>query len=138
MRLWWIAVVLVVGVFLAHHSSNWLAAGSSFTPSAVFYMMQGLGSATLAALLLHYVLKEAPSYWRRISIVALGIWLIESLQLPLCRIAVADISKVPREQRTNLCDFVVGFPIGDVLMISEIVVLVVVLGMWAWNNGDDS
>jgi len=120
------AILLIVGVFLAHDGANWLAEGTRFTPAAVFYMLQGTWSALLSGCLLLILAAAVPSVWRSIAIAALSVSVVEGLMIPACRLAVWDIKAVPRG--TNLCDYATGLPIGSVALCLEVLAICWIVG----------
>lgn len=120
----WISLVLIVGVFIAHDTANWLAT-PQFSPGRVFYMLQGAWSALLSAVLMLFISMQRQSVWRDLALVALGISIIEGMEMPVCMLAV-DSAKVPRG--TNLCDYAAGFPIGYV--IESLYFMAVVRILW--------
>jgi hypothetical protein len=130
-----VAIGLVVGVFLAHHGANWLSDGSTFTPAAVFYMLQGVWEATLSALLLTVLAAAKASLWRDLALAALAISIIEGVQMPACRLAITDIKAVPRG--VSLCDHATNLPVNAVLLTLEVLALCWIIGAWV-RNGNGS
>lgn len=129
------AIILVVGVFLAHDGANWLSDGTRFSPAAMFYMLHGAWEAALSAGFLLILAIAKASIWRDLAIAALVISIIEGAQMVACRYAVTDINAVPRG--TNLCDFSTGLPIGAVSLTMEVLALAWIIGSWV-RNGNGS
>ncbi len=129
-----IAIVLVVGVFLAHDAANWIADGSRFTPAAVFYMLHGAWEATLSALLLAVLVVVKASMWRDLAVAALVISIVEALQMTACRLAISDIKAVPRG--VSLCDYATGLPVHGVLLTLEVFAIFFIMGAWVnkWRS----
>ena len=130
-----IAILLVVGVFLAHDGANWLADGTRFTPAAAFYMLHGAWEAVLSAMLLALGLWTVrASIWRDLSVAALVVSIIEALQLPACRFAIDDMKSVPRGM--SLCDYATGLPVHAVLLTMEVFVVFCIIGWWVnrWRS----
>lgn len=123
-----IAIVLLLGVFLAHDAANWLSGHSRFTPPAVFYMLQGAWSVVLSSVLLMLFWMATASIWRTLCIAAMVISIVEGLQVAVCRLAVDDIGSVP--QGMNLCDYVTGIPVGTITTILYLVILAWLIGGW--------
>lgn len=130
------AVVLLVGVFMTHHTANWLADGSRFSPAAIFYMQQGMWAAILALFLLDAIWAEARSFWRSLAIAALVISIGEGLLQPVCRFAVDNINAVPKG--VSLCDYVTGMPTHAVMLCVEIFAVLWIAASWTRKNGDAS
>jgi hypothetical protein len=121
-----IAIVLVVGVFLAHDGEHWLSEGSRFSPAAVFYMLQGAWTVVLSACLLLLLTAAVASVWRDLAVTALGISIVEGSLLPVCRFPVANIKEVP--MGVGLCDHVTGLPVHAVLLTLEVLAVVWIAG----------
>lgn len=129
------AVLLIVGVFFAHDGANWLAEGSRFSPAAVFYMLQGIWTALLSALLLALVWAAKPSIWRSLCIAALVISIVEGLQIPACRFFVDDIYALAKSGM-NTCDYVTRLPVSAVTISLELIALCVIVGTWFWRSDE--
>lgn len=123
-----VAIVLIVGVFLAHDGANWLGELSGFTPAATFYMLHGVWGATLSALLLMVLWAAHESFWRDLAMAAVTISIVEGLLIPVCRLATDDIRAVPRG--TSLCDYATGLPLHAVLLSIEVLLISVITGRW--------
>jgi len=129
-----VAIILVVGVFIAHDGANWLADGTRYSPAAVFYMLHGAWGAVLSALLLVVITAAAASVWRDLSIAALVISIIEGVQIPACRLAIADMKAVPRG--VSLCDHATGLPVHAVFLSLEVLAVFCIMGAWVnkWHE----
>jgi len=123
-----VAIILVVGVFVAHDGANWLADGTRYSPAAVFYMLHGAWEAVLSAALLLVLVAVKATVWRDLALGALTISIIEGLQMPTCRLAIADMKAVPRG--VSLCDFATGLPVHAVLLTLEVFALLCIIGSW--------
>jgi len=129
-----LAIALLVGVFVAHDTANWLGENSKFSPAAWFYMLQGAWTALLSACVLGLLYVAKPSVWRSLAVAAMGISIVAGLMVPVCRLAVADINAVPRG--VSLCNHVTGLPIGAAILCVEVFVVCWIIGQWVWKNGD--
>jgi len=127
-----LAIVLLLGVFIAFDGANWLADGSRFTPAAMYYMLQGAWGALLAGCLFVAILAQKASLWRNLGLLAMGIGMLEGTQATVCRLAVKDIGAVPRG--TNLCDFVTGWPLGAAMTTIYMMALIALTAAWAMDR----
>lgn len=121
-----VAAVLLLGVFIANDTANWIAQATGYSPAAVFYMLQGAWVAVLSGCVLVFMLAAKPSLSRSLGIAAAGISMFEGAMIPAFRIAVSDISAVPRG--TNLGDHVTGLPISAVTLTLELMILAWIVG----------
>lgn len=131
----WLAILLVVGVFVAHDAANWLSEGTRFSPGWVFYMLQGVWSALLSACLLIFFISAKPSLWRSLGIAGLAISIIEGAMVVGCALLVDDIYAVPRG--TTLCHYATGLPIGSAITCLEVFILAWIVGMWTWRGDEE-
>lgn len=126
----WIATALLVGVFVAHDSANWLSQGSRFTPAAWFYMLQGAWSVALSATILLMLEAARPTIWRNLAQAAMVISIVEGAQIPVCRAILMG----PPAAGMNVCDSATGLPVGAVLTCIEIIALCWAVAAWAWGG----
>ena len=129
-----VALVLLFGVFIAHDTANWIAEVTGYSPAAVFYMEQGTWTVILSSCLLVFVLTQKASLWRTLGLAAIGISIVEGSMIPVCRLAVSDISLVPRG--TNLCDYVTGLPVSATLLTVEIMIVCWIIGTFYRNDSE--
>ena len=108
-----LAIVLLLGVFVRHDTANWLADESRFSAAAWFYMLGGAWEVMLCGLLLWAVMGYPSSLWRNLAAAALMIGISEGAQIAGCRLAVDNIVAIP--PGINMCDYVVGMPVGAVM-----------------------
>lgn len=108
----WIGPVLLVGVF-ARHNLAWSLPG--YNPQAWFYMLGGLWEILLCSILL-LTLPALP-----LVRVAISIGILEGAQVTLCRLATTG--PLPKG---NLCDALLGFPLGPWLTGFYIILIAVV------------
>lgn len=130
-----VAAVLLLGVFIANDTANWIAQATGYSPAAVFYMLQGAWVVILSGCILVFMLAAKPSFWRSLGIAAVGISMAEGAMIPACRLAVTDISAVPRG--TNMCDFVTGLPVSATTLTLELMILAWIVGASFRRNGDE-
>lgn len=117
----------MLGVFLRHESVYWLADATGYSRSAVFYMLGGAWESLLCGVLLVIGAAMKPSLWRDLMIAAMAIGVIEGLQITACRAFVGNnIAAVPRG--VNLCDYLVGFPLGHVMFAAYLIAVCYVIG----------
>lgn len=116
-----IAIILLVAVFMRHGSIYWLADLSGFPPGAVNVMLGGAFEIALAAVIAFLIFGYAPGIWRNLGLGACLIAAIEGAQITGCRAFVANIRLVP--PKTDLCDYLVGFPIGRVIIGLELAIV---------------
>ena len=109
----WLGSLLLVGVFVRHNTSMWLP---GYSPAAWFYVLGGLWEAVLCAVLLGFV--RGP-----LAIVSLWIGITEGSQVAVCRLLTKDIDAVHGQ---NLCDALLGFPLGPWLTGLYIILIAVV------------
>lgn len=128
-----VAILLLLGVFVAHDTANWLSEHSRFTPPAIFYMLQGAWSVVLSCIVLMFFWAARKCIWRTLAIAAMVISICEGLQVTGCRFMVKDIWNVP--PGTNMCDYATGLPVGTVATILYLVILAWVIG--GWMIGDE-
>jgi hypothetical protein len=102
-----IAVALLLGVFLRHFSIWGGLWTESFSPQAIFYMLGGMWEAILCAVGFLFALPLKRGFWRNLIFVAMGIGMIEGLTTTGCRYFIADIFSVPKN--IDLCDYLSGF-----------------------------
>jgi hypothetical protein len=125
----WIACALLLGVFIRHEGIYWIAGASGYTPQATAYMLGGMLEALLWAVVLTFARGFEDSIWRDLMLTASTIGILEGLQTTGCRLAVSDISRVPRG--TSLCEFVVGFQIGHTMFAVYLLFVLWIIGRWA-------
>jgi hypothetical protein len=103
----WLAIVLLVGVFVRHDTSYLASTFTPLTPGAWFTVMGGLWEITLCLALLLWV--------RSIPLAAAALWIgiLEGAQISACRAVIADIRSVP--QNVNLCDYLTGWHVGAIM-----------------------
>lgn len=118
----WASIVLLLGVFIANDGANWLA--GPYSAAANFYMLQGVWVAILSAFAVAIFLEARRSIWRSLGVAAMTISIIEALEIPGCRLFVADISKV----HGNICDAVTGLPISAVTVCIEVFIVAWIVG----------
>ena len=116
----WIAVALLLGVFIRHFTALGLAGVLGFPSRAWFYMLGGAGEILLCAIVLLSV-RGFKEPWRFLAVSAAWIWIVESAQLPICRAMITDMAQVPLDQ--NLCDYLTGLPIGATMLSLYLLIL---------------
>lgn len=127
-----VAAILMLAVFIRHESIYWLASASGFSPQAVNYMMTGAFEAILGGIIIALVWGYKETIWRNLAIAAMAIAVLEGLQITGCRLLVADIRKVPAG--SNLCDYLVGFPLGHVMFAIYLLIICTMVGRAIRNN----
>lgn len=118
---WWVSCLLVA-TFLRHFTSEWLAAGSSFSPAAVFYMLGGVYEVALAALALPVLIVIKPSVWRGLGFLALGVMAVEGLQVATCRFFLKAAT------HANQCDVLTGLPVEKTTVTFYAMVAAFIIG----------
>jgi len=106
----WIAIVLLVGVFIRHWTAWWLAQGTYLSPQAMFYILGGAWETVLCLVVLGALCMVEPSVWRYIAAAAMTVGALEGFQIAACRAVITDITVVPKS--VNLCDYLIGLPLG--------------------------
>jgi hypothetical protein len=129
----WIAIALLLGVFVRHDTALFLAGFLGFPDRAWFYMLGGAGEVLLCTALLPFA-RGFIEPWRFLALSGLWIWIIESAQLPICRAAITDMGQVPHG--VNLCDFVTDLPIGATM--TALYLIVICLGIFAEKRDANS
>lgn len=124
-----IAIILLLAVFVRHESAFWLADATGFNPRAVHYMLGGAYEVVLAGVIAVFLLAANRSLWRNLGLAAMAIAAIEGAQITACRAMVKDMKQVPPD--TNLCDWIVGVPMGHILMSFYLLIVV-------WSIADAS
>ena len=109
----WIALALLLGVFIRHYTAWWLADGTYLSPQAMFYILGGAWETILCLVVLGALFMVERSVWRYIAGVAMVVGALEGAQIAVCRVAITDISTVPKN--INLCDYLIGLPLGPTL-----------------------
>lgn len=117
-----IAIVLLFAVFVRHESAFWLADATGFNPRAMHYILGGAYEVVLAAVISFMLFACARTVWRDLGIAAMVIAALEGAQIAACRALVTDIKSVPAS--VNLCDYLVGFPLGHVMMSLYTIIIV--------------
>ena len=115
-----LAAVLLIGVFFRHTAATWLGE-TSYTYGAWFYILGGMWEVVLCGVLLVILLGAKASIWRNLALIAMAIGVSEGLQISVCRLAISNISLVPKWE--PLCDYVTGLPIGAMFMALYIIAL---------------
>lgn len=109
----WIALVLLLGVFIRHYTAWWWSQGTYLSPQAMFYILGGLWETILCLVVLGALYMVERSVWRYIAGAAMVVGALEGAQIAVCRVAITDISTVPKN--VNLCDYLIGLPLGATL-----------------------
>lgn len=78
-------------------------------------MLSGAYDILLCAVLLVILWQYKDSLWKRLAVIALCIGMVEGAQITVCRAATSNIALVPKG--TNLCDHLVGFPLGPTMIV---------------------
>lgn len=120
-----LAVFFLIGVYVRHHSSHWLAEQTGFRPGSIFYMLGGLWEVALYAILAAFIWNYAKSVWRTIALFALGMGAFEGMLLPACRLAIKDIDAMP--PNANMCDYATGMPITLILLSAYLIIFCYVI-----------
>lgn len=95
----------MIGVFVRHDSSAWIADLLVANQKAVFYVQGGLWEAILACVIV-WLLPRGP--YRYMALLACIIEVTEGLQMAVCQSLTVSASG-------NLCDNLTGFPVGATL-----------------------
>ena len=122
------AIVLAVGVFIAHDGANWLSSQIGIYPWAAFFMLQGVWTVVLSVCLVLFIYRAIPSFERTLALVALGISIFEGFQIPACGIFVTDFALIPRG--VNVCDYVTGLPVTSVTLTLEVLIMAWLIGSY--------
>ena len=109
----WLAPLLLLGVFLRHHTSQWLP---GYSAAEWFYILGGVWEATLCASLL-LLLREP------LVRVALLIGILEAAQVSTCGAMLGSTRPPPG---VDECDYLIGFPLGPWIVGLEIILIAVV------------
>ena len=120
------ASLLLVGVLARHFSYQAIGANTYLGARGWHYVMGGLWEILLCAALALVIWETKKSAWKWIALYALGVAMIESLQASLCRIAITNMSSVPKG--ANICDFVTGFPITATVNTLYLMMLALIVG----------
>lgn len=130
----WLAILLLLGVFIRHDAANWLA--GSISPAGWFFLLGGLWEALLCTLLLAVVLQQ-PGPWRALSVAALVIGIVEALQMSVCRLVISPAAYEAMPNGSNICDYLLGFQLGAPIVAFELFVVCVALGL-SWRSASRS
>lgn len=106
------AVTLIVGVFAVNFGYRWMAEGTRFSQAAMFYMLSGVWTAILSAIVFLFACGQKRGFWRWLVLSAMAISILEGLENSACRFLIMDIKAVPTN--VNLCDYVTGLPVTAV------------------------
>lgn len=111
----WIAIVLLLGVFIVHDTPQWIVEGTGYPRNWFFYGLIGAWTALLSAVTAPFFWEQPHSLWRSLALAALAISFIEGMEMPACLLALdpANVNRMPSGY--SLCDYVVGFPIGKII-----------------------
>ena len=121
----WLAIILLLGVFIRHDTSFLASSLTPLTPGSWFTVMGGLWEIVLCMA----ILRTVPSTPLLTAAMLIGI--SEGAQISVCRIAITDISAVP--PKADLCDYVTGLPIGFLMTFAELGLVVGVIAM-NWHS----
>lgn len=109
-----VAALLIVLALATYGGSRWLGGVLGYPSAGMAYILQGIWSATLCAVLLGIFLQYRRTVATGVVLLALFVGVSEGLQMSVCRLAITDMSAVPKG--TNLCDHLTGLPIGAAMM----------------------
>jgi hypothetical protein len=121
----WIALILLIGVFVRHDTSFLLAKFTRLSAPEWFYLLGGWWEAILCMTLA----TRVRGYF---AVAALWIGTLEGGQIALCQ----SFLQGPVPLGMNECDYLTGLPIGAWIVAGEIVILLGAAGMkWRWGSG---
>lgn len=123
----WFACALVIGMVLRYFSYHSIGAQTYLTARGWYYVMGGLWEVLLCAALALVVWEAKKSAWRWLALYALVVSICESLQASVCRIAVAEMSSVPKG--VNICDYVSGIQFTTTINTLYLIVLALIVGV---------
>lgn len=103
----YLAILLLIAVYLRHNTSYWISDLSGMSPRGVFYVLGGLWEALLAGVIVVLAYQKKSAWWHLLAF-ACFIAIIEGLQMSACRI-------IGNSGPRNICDSVSGLPIGATL-----------------------
>jgi hypothetical protein len=116
-----IAIILLLAVLYRHSAHNWLP--KNFSPAAWFYINSGLFEALLCGVFLVVALECRRTVWTKVLALAMVIGVIEGLQMSVCRLGTKII------QPGNLCDNMVGLPVGATFFSLYFIALCFIFGI---------
>ena len=116
-----IAAILLLAVYIRHGSIYWLSDLFDAYPWKVNYFLGAGYEAVLAGVIAFMLLAHQSSAWRNIGLGACAIAAVEDAQIVGCSLLIGDIRDVP--ERVDLCDYLVGFPIGRLILGAELAIV---------------
>lgn len=120
----WLAAILLIGVFLRHDTSFFLAKVTRLSPSEWFYLLGGAWEVVLCAILR----TRVRGYF---AVAAMWIGMLEGGQIAVCQ-ALLD---GPVPSGVSECDYVAGWPVGEWIVGLEVTLLFMAAGMkWHWGS----
>lgn len=118
----WLAAILLVGVGLRHAGASWLAPMFGVSVPGTFYVLGGMWEALLCLTVMVLLSTQRRSPWRGLALGAMAVGFIEGALMAACRLA-SGISLGSKPRDMNLCDWVIGVPIGPALLTTYVVIL---------------
>ena len=103
-----VAYVLLIGVFIRHDTSLWLADLTGKKASLIFYALGGLWEAMLASVIWLLIADRKAAAYKHLAVLGCIFAISEGLQMSVCRV-LAEPGK------GNLCDSLTGLPVGATL-----------------------
>ena len=116
----WLASALLLGVFIRHDTSYWLAAHSPWSAREWFYVLGGAWEAALCAVLLMFFYAMNVR-WRFMAIAAMWIGILESAQMVTCTLTTKTLATLPAGM--NTCDYLTGLPVGATMMALYLILI---------------
>lgn len=131
-----IAAILLIGVLVRHGAYNGLAAISSYSPAAWFYILGGLWEVALCSIIMMMAL-EIEGYLRLLISWAMIVGILEGAEIAVCRLPIDNIALVPRG--TNLCDYAFNLPVGAAQAGTYLISICSLIGIyWLWKKHEQS
>ena len=124
-----VALALLIGVFLRHHTPFQIAALTGWSAGGIFFVSGALLDVLLSLILVLFFWSAPRSIWRNLSLLAVGIMIVESAMMAICYMG-GNAAPVGTER----CDYMTGGPVAATFIILECAAAVVVLWNWRRNR----
>jgi len=117
----WVAGVLLLAIAARHFGAASLAPMFGLPPQGMFHVLGGALEVVVCGVIGVLLLTQRPSRARRLAHSAVAVGMVEGAQIVGCRLAIPDLSLVPRG--ANLCDHVTGLPVSATVVSLYVVIL---------------
>jgi hypothetical protein len=125
-----LAALLLIGVFLRHHTAHQISAWTGWTANIVYYVEGGLFEVLLCGVLATCLLASRRSLGRDLALVALGIGAVEGLLMALFQ--MFKTSRPPPGVNTG--DWITGLPLTPILIMLSVIAVIATYLLWWWKD----